>query len=90
MKKIIFLALVLMGTTATAQIERDSTGNFYQLPETNQPTPYTFTTSKGEVFPVYVTESGKFYVIRTSKSSGKQYRQYLEKSNTQCTNQSTK
>jgi Na+-transporting methylmalonyl-CoA/oxaloacetate decarboxylase beta subunit len=44
----------------------------------NKPTGKTYTDSKGEVYPVYITANNKLYVIRTSKKTGNQYKQYLK------------
>ena len=39
-------------------------------------TPYVFQTSDGTKYPIYMSNSGKCFIIRTSKN-GKQYKQYL-------------
>lgn len=87
MKKALYTAAVILAalfttTTATAQVQRDANGNFYTqkksaAPKQDKPTGYTFTTSKGETFPVYVSENGKYYVVRVSKKTGEPYKQYL-------------
>ena len=41
-------------------------------------TTYTFTV-KDVVYPIWVTKSGRCYIVRTSKN-GNQYRQYIEES----------
>ena len=40
-------------------------------------TQYTFTDSKGNVYPVYLSSSGKAFIKKVSKKSGKEYRQYI-------------
>jgi hypothetical protein len=86
MKKLLLAAAIIAGalftTTATAQVQRDANGNFYTqkkqaTPKQDTPTGYTFTTAKGETFPVYVSENGKYYVVRISKKTGEPYKQYL-------------
>jgi hypothetical protein len=86
MKKLLYTAAIIAGalftTNAAAQVKRDAHGNFYTqkkqaAPKQDAPTGYTFTTSKGETFPVYVSENGKYYVIRISKKTGEPYKQYL-------------
>ena len=36
---------------------------------------------KDEVYPVYQTSKGGYFIIRTSKKSGKEYRMYLPTNN---------
>jgi hypothetical protein len=86
MKKVIvtlslFLA-VSIGYSQT-KVTKDANGNFIAVTATkkaseDKPTGQTYTTAKGEEFPVYVSERGKYYVIRTSKETGNQYKQYLK------------
>lgn len=38
----------------------------------------TFTTAKGEVFPVLKNNTGKLYVVKISKKTGKEYKMYLK------------
>ena len=85
MKKVaLILSLFLASSLAFSQsrVQRDSSGNFVQIKASkkayeDKPTGQTYTTSKGEVYPVYESERGKLYVIRTSKS-GNEYKQYLK------------
>lgn len=85
MKKVIAtLSLFLAISTGYSQtkVTKDANGNFIAVKATKQasedkPTGQTYTTSKGETFPVYESVNGKLYVIRTSKN-GNQYRQYLQ------------
>ena len=77
MKQLVFIALLLIGMTATAQT-RDANGNYFAKATVVQDstTRFTFTDSKGIIYPVYQGTKGAHYVIRTSKA-GKVYRQYL-------------
>jgi hypothetical protein len=85
MKKVVLiLSLFLTSSLAFSQskVVRDSSGNFVQIKaqrkaSEDKPTGQTFTTSKGDTYPVYESERGKLYVIRTSKS-GNEYKQYLK------------
>lgn len=85
MKKIIilgaFLALYLTGYSQTVQKTKE--GNYIavnqsKMAEKPKDTGKTFTDQKGNVFNVYVSKNGKLFVIRTSKNTGKEYRQYLK------------
>lgn len=91
MKKLLFAAVValLSVTGASAQdkvkkvsasVVMDAQGNFRQVSPSAAPgkvTGRTFTTSKGEVLQVLESSKGRLYVVRTSKKSGKEYKQYL-------------
>jgi hypothetical protein len=64
-------------------IIKDANGDLKQVP--GRPTsdsftvmPYTFTDAKGEVFTVYKSRNDKLYIIRTSKKTGNNYKQYLK------------
>lgn len=41
-------------------------------------TDYTWTDRKGNVYPIYITDSGSCFTIRTSATTGKEYRSYLK------------
>jgi len=83
MKKLLFIALMLIGATAQAQTATKNAQGHYSIskdsvqakPPTD--TGQTFQDSKGKIYPIFKTEKGKFYVIRTSAKTGKQYKQYL-------------
>ena len=40
-------------------------------------TQYTFKDSKGNVYPVYLSASGKAFIKRISQKTGKEYKQYV-------------
>lgn len=42
-------------------------------------TKYTWQDKKGNTYPIYITKTGAVYVIRVSKNTGKEYKQYLPK-----------
>ena len=44
-------------------------------------TVYKWRDSEGKEYVVYLSELGKYFVIRTSKKTGNQYKQYLTVSN---------
>jgi hypothetical protein len=86
MKKVtLILSLFLASSVAFSQtkVVRDPEGNFItqkspKKQSEGKPTGQTFTTAKGDKFPVYITDKGKYYVLRTSKESGNEYKQYLK------------
>lgn len=89
MKKVtLILSLFLASSVAFSQsrIEKDANGNYVQISASkraseDKQTGKTFTTSKGDTYPIYVSERGKYYIIRTSKETGNQYKQYLKLDN---------
>lgn len=42
-----------------------------------QVTKYFYQTADGTKYPIYVSSNGKYFIIRVSSKTGKQYRQYL-------------
>lgn len=42
-------------------------------------TKYYYQASDGTKYPIYMSESGKCFIIKTSKKTGKEYKQYLPK-----------
>ena len=68
-------------SAAHAEVKRDG-NNFTQVSSRSaaaQPvaTTYTWTDSKGNVYPIYLTKNGRAYVMRVSAKTGKEYRHYL-------------
>ena len=86
MKKalILFAVILSLNFGLNAQtVQKTSDGNYIavvasKIDDKAKDTGKTFTTSKGEVFPVFISAKGKLFVIRTSKNTGKEYRQYLK------------
>lgn len=78
---IIFLSFALISLTGLSQnVKVDSTGNYVaaQHQDSAKATGKTYTDSKGNVYPVFVSKSGKPFVKRKSNNTGKEYRQYLK------------
>lgn len=40
-------------------------------------TPYTYVAADGTKYPIYISGQGRYFIIRKSKKTGKEYRQYL-------------
>ena len=40
-------------------------------------TKYYYMASDGTKYPIYMSQNGKYFIIKTSKKTGKEYRQYL-------------
>lgn len=82
MKKIILcILLALFCITINAEVKRE--GNTFKVEQTTKEsdtkTQYTWVDKDGNVYPVFITKRGACYIFRTSKKTGKEYKQYLPK-----------
>jgi hypothetical protein len=83
MKKIVLmLCMLLLGGTLAAQEVIRKGNTFEQVSkkkskETYKLTPYTYVAADGTKYPIYLSRNGKYFIIRKSKKTGKEYRQYL-------------
>ena len=83
MKKAIFTAAIVLVTLFTsAQVTRDENGHFHAAKK-EQPTltQWNYFDSEGKEYQVWKSESGKLFIYRVSKKSGKTYRYYIEAHN---------
>ena len=84
MKKILFILLLLLtvGTTINAQnYTREGNTFISSTGERSKSeaikTKFTWKDSKGNEYPVYMSKSGSCFVIKISKKTGKEYKNYL-------------
>lgn len=81
MKKVLLIASLFIVLTAHAQtkVVKDANGNYSAVKRDtlSKPTGHTFTDSKGNVYPVFISARGKLYYMRTSKN-GNVYKCYLK------------
>ena len=84
MKKIIIAAIMLLSLNVgiQAQSVQKKGNNFTQVTNKKSSgketkTQYTYTDSKGVVYPVWLSSTGKAFIKKVSKKTGKEYRQYL-------------
>lgn len=82
MKKLILcILLALFCITINAEVKRE--GNTFKVEQTTKEsdtkTQYTWVDKDGNVYPVFITKKGACYIFRTSKKTGKEYKQYLPK-----------
>ena len=82
MKAIIVLISLMLSFTLSSQIKVDNKGNYVEVNSVSSKrdtvnTGKTFTDSKGKVYPVFKSSTGKIYVGKVSKS-GNYYRYYLK------------
>ena len=89
MKKIIIAAIMLLAlgmnnsnTYAQSVVKSGNTftqvsnnGGKSESKETK--TEYTYKDSKGNVYPIYLSSTGKAFIKKVSKKSGKEYKQYM-------------
>ena len=86
MKKLIITAMMLfsLGIGIQAQSVVKSGNNFTQVSNKGgksggkeTKTQYTYTDSKGNVYPIYLSSTGKAFIKKVSKKTGKEYKQYM-------------
>jgi len=74
-------APTVQGSERPANAIVDANGNYQAVSKATADkgtdTGKTFTDSKGAVYPVFKSSAGKLYYIRTSKTSGNDYKVYL-------------
>ena len=83
MKRVLLaIAVSVWALCANSQkVVKDASGNYVAVKvakdsASGENTGKTFTTAKGEKFPIMQSKRGKLYIIRTSKT-GNVYKQYL-------------
>ena len=74
--------MLAFGLVSNAQSVTKQGNNFTQVTNKKSTgketkTQYTFTDSKGVVYPVYLSSTGKAYIKKVSKKTGKEYKQYV-------------
>ena len=86
MKKIILCIsmMLALGVASNAQNVTRQGNNFTQVSNKGEKsggketkTQYTYTDSKGNVYPVYLSSTGKAFIKKVSKKTGKEYKQYV-------------
>jgi len=84
--KLFFIGMLIVAMFANSKCfsqnaKLDSKGNYVQIKApidtTGTPTGKTFTTTKGDVYPVLISKSGSLFVVRTS-AKGTRYKMYLK------------
>ena len=85
MKKLILCISMMLafGLVSNAQTTMRKGNAFVQV--TNQKSPkeketktqYTYTDSKDNTYPIYLSSTGKAFIKKVSKKTGKEYKQYL-------------
>ena len=84
MKKLFITAMMLLSLSMVSQaqsVQRQG-NNFTQVSTQKSSgketkTQFTYTDSKGNVYPVYLSSTGKAFIKKISKKTGKEYKQYV-------------
>ena len=87
MKKLFILAVILLAlsvnnsNTYAQSVKREGTTFVVSSSRSkSEPTKTKFTWKVGDVeYPIYISSTGSCYIVKTSKKSGKEYKQYLPK-----------
>ena len=84
MKKLIICISMMLafGLVSNAQSVTKQGNNFTQVSNKKSAgketkTQYTYTDSKGVVYPVWLSSTGKAFIKKVSKKTGKEYKQYV-------------
>lgn len=87
MGKLIIAAIMLFSLNAGVQAQSVvKSGNIFIQVSNNKgekssgketKTQYTYKDSKGNVYPVYLSTSGKAFIKKVSKKTGKEYKKYI-------------
>lgn len=82
-KKLFIVMMMLMSISYTVNAEIIKEGKTYsQVTKSKTPdkdSGFTYKDSKGNIYPIMISKSGSCYILRISKKSGKEYKQYLGK-----------
>ena len=86
MKKFILCIFVMLSlgvnNSITQEVQRNG-NHFTQVAKKGSrggketKTQYTYSDSKGNTYPVYLSGTGKAFIKKVSKKTGKEYKQYL-------------
>lgn len=78
---IIILLTAMLSITAFAQTQSYTReGNTFSISSKSTiqiSTPFTWKDSKDNVYPVYMTSTGRAYILKMSAKTGKEYKSYL-------------
>lgn len=82
-KKLFIVMMMLMSISYTVNAEIIKEGKTYsQVVKSKTPdkdSGFTYKDNKGNIYPIMIGKSGSCYILRVSKKSGKEYKQYLGK-----------
>jgi hypothetical protein len=78
---LVFALFTLISNGQTVKI--NASGNYTSISAKSQTvkpvnTGKTFEAKNGDTYPIFKSARGKYFIIRTSKNTGKKYNQYLK------------
>ena len=81
---VIMVLMLLISLSMTAQEVKREGNTFTQIVSSKTKTvsketktAYTYIDSKGTVYPIYLSSTGKAFIKKVSKKTGKEYKQYV-------------
>jgi hypothetical protein len=84
MRKLFIAAIIMLSLSVGVQAQsvQKQGSNFTQVSNKKSSgketkTQYTYTDSKGVVYPVWLSSTGKAFIKKVSKKTDKEYKQYL-------------
>lgn len=82
MKKLIFMAALFFAAFSPIEAQTWKGNTIVATSVQKQKaekTPYSFQAKDGKTYPIYISQRGSCYIVRVSKKTGKEYKQYLGK-----------
>ena len=78
---IIYILLALFSININAEVKRvnDTFKVENTTKESDTKTKFTWEDKQGNKYPIYITKRGSCYIVRISKKTNKEYKQYLPK-----------
>ena len=84
LRAILVIALTVASVCAFGQDYRRNGTEFEVIAKEKKADPvktaYTWKDKDGNIFPIYRSSKGSYFIVKVSKKTGKEYRQYLPKS----------
>ena len=83
MRKLILIAILVIASVSASYAQNyTKDGNTYKAEKvekssTERETGFTWEDSKGNQYPIFMGKTGSCYIKKTSKNTGKEYKQYL-------------
>lgn len=80
MKYILLSIFLCVCSLMHAEVVRNG-NNFQEVKQqgVDLPTYFTYTDNNGMIYTIYRSKNGAYYIIKVSKKTGKEYKQYLPK-----------
>lgn len=73
---VLLLGFMCTSTQAQTLVRK---GNNFTVVSDARKTNYTYTDRNGVTYPIYISPKGKAFIVKTSRKTGKKYRQYIKR-----------